>query len=89
MISDDCDIEEFFQKIIGRRELEAIHMAHQEATMAERQILCRKFLEGTGDPSMPSCSEYSKTLKEFIRYVRYSANRRLPMKQNIAYFVPV
>jgi hypothetical protein len=70
MISEHCDLEAFFSEINGKRKGEAILMAHQEATAAERMLLSNKggAVEKASDP--PIYSEYSSSLKEFIQYIR-------------------
>lgn len=77
MISSECRIEDFFRKVDGRRRLEAIHLANLEITEAERRLLTQKG-EATASKSLnPDYSDYSKSLKQFIHYVRYSVRPKI------------
>jgi len=72
-----CDIEAFFSKIHGKHKDEAILLALQEATTAERLLLSKK-----GENVEKACSqlafrEYSQSLKEFIQYIRCDTRPKL------------
>jgi hypothetical protein len=77
LISNNYDIEESFKQIACRQHLEAIELANREATMAERLLLFKKSSGNKDNLSSPRYGEYSQTLKEFIRYVRYSAKPKI------------
>jgi hypothetical protein len=74
MISKHADINKFFEEIDGKHHLEAIHLAHLEATAVERQLLFDKQMDST---DYLTYGEYSETLKEFISYIRYSAKPKI------------
>jgi DNA replicative helicase MCM subunit Mcm2 (Cdc46/Mcm family) len=77
MISEHCDLEAFFSEINGKRKGEAILMALQEATAAERMLLSKKGGAVEESFSPPAYSEYSESLKEFIHYIRCDARPKL------------
>lgn len=74
MISDDCEIKEFFEAVRGKPIREAILLANQEATHAQRVQL---FLRSKQDSQKLKCSKYPDILKEFIRYLRYAAKPKI------------
>ena len=77
MISSECNIEKFFQEIRGKQKLDAIYMANREVTMAERLMLSKKCTADGDTLSQPDCGDYSKSLKEFIRHIRYSVKPKI------------
>jgi hypothetical protein len=77
MISTRCNIQEFFNKINGMNHEEAIDLAHQEATAAERCLLSQRISDYANDSRPLNCINYSKTLKEFISYLRYSVKPKI------------
>jgi len=77
MISDQCDIEVFFSEINGLGKDDAILMAHQEATAAERMLFSKKGGATEDSFAPPVYSEYSDSLKEFIQYIRCTIRPKL------------
>jgi len=78
MIPNSYDIKAFFKKINGMQQMDAIQMAHREATMVERRMLSQKVGANKKMRSIPpNCAEYSQILKEFITFVRYSARPKI------------
>jgi hypothetical protein len=77
MISAQCNIESFFNRINGMRKGEAILIAHQEALAAQRMLLSKKGGATGKTISMPGYREYSELLKEFIYYIRCDARPKL------------
>lgn len=77
MISEHCDLEAFFCEIKGKSKGEAILMALQEATAAERMLLSKKAGGVEKSFSPPAYSEYSESLKEFIHYIRCDVRPKL------------
>ena len=77
MISERCDLEAFFSEINGKRKGEAILMALQEATAAERMLLSKKGGAVADTFSPPAYSVYSESLKEFIHYIRCDIRPKL------------
>lgn len=71
MISEDCRIETFFDAIDGKTFTEAIILANQEATEAERALLHHK--RKTMDCPCPV--EYVDSLKEFMLFMRCAVLR--------------
>jgi hypothetical protein len=69
MISTDCRIESFLVAIAGKPSAEAIFLAHQEATEAERQLLRSR---ANKSHSTPCPDAYVNRLKEFIGFARYA-----------------
>jgi hypothetical protein len=67
MISERCRLEDFFKEIDGKHQLDAIQLAHQEATEVDRRLLSGN----EDDQRYPRYNEYSQSLKDFISYVRY------------------
>lgn len=76
MISETCDLAEFFQKAETRDVLEMIYTAEQEATWAERSLYHPK---RCGEANRKACREYVEALKSLIGYLRY--NVRLPISE--------
>jgi hypothetical protein len=70
MISKDCKIESFLEAIEGKPTTEAIFLANQEATEAERLLLRSQTKVGT--TTEPCSNDYVDNLKNFIGYVRYA-----------------
>jgi methylase of polypeptide subunit release factors len=69
MISTDCRIESFLAAIEGKSMSEAVLLAHQEATEAERRLLRSRI---KADASAPCPDVYINRLKEFIGFARYA-----------------
>ena len=72
MISEECQIEAFFEAIEGKTYTEAITLANMEATEAERILLKNK---NRPNDQCPSDFEYVDRLKEFILFSRCSVMR--------------
>ncbi len=72
MISEECQIEAFFDAIEGKTYTEAITMANIEATEAERMLLKNK---NRPDYGCPCDFDYVDSLKEFILFIRCSVLR--------------
>ena len=77
MISDKCSIEDFLREVDGCRRLEAIHLANLEITEAERRLLSLRTSSGDNSATNPDYGDYSESLKQFIRFVRYSVRPKL------------
>jgi hypothetical protein len=71
MISTDCRIESFFDAIEGRTFTEAVILANQEATEAERALLQHKHTA----MECPCPVEYVDSLKEFLLFMRCAVLR--------------
>ena len=71
MISADCRIESFLDAIEGKTFTEAVILANQEATEAERGLLHHK--RKTVDCPCPV--EYVDSLKEFMLFMRCAVLR--------------
>ena len=69
MISTDCRIESFLAAIEGKPPKEAILIADQEATEANRRLLRSRSKE---NDSAPCPQAYVESLKKFIGFVRYA-----------------
>lgn len=69
MISESCDIKEFFREIAPGDALDLIHAAEKEATAAERRLY--KTQKASGN-IQTCCREYADALKTLIGYLRYS-----------------
>ena len=76
MISETCDLAEFFRNVETRDVLEVIYTAEQEATSAERSLYRPKRCP---DADRRACREYVEALKSLIGYLRY--NVRLPISE--------
>jgi hypothetical protein len=76
MISETCDLAEFFRKVETRDLLEMIYTAEQEATSAERSLYHPK---GCPEANRKACHDYVEALKSLIGYLRY--NVRLPVSE--------
>lgn len=83
MISDDCEIKEFFEAVRGKPIREAISIANQEATEAERQQLYPGYKQET---QKPGHFEYPELLKEFIRYIRYTVKPKIAEEEKMDLF---
>lgn len=83
MISDKLEIKEFFDAVSGRPIREAILLANQEATEAERQQL---FPGNKQEKRNPGHFEYPELLKEFIRYIRYSVKPKMAEGEKLDLF---
>lgn len=66
MVSGNYRIESFFDSIEGKTFTEAVILANQEATKAERAALHCKQVSG----DCLSADEYINSLKEFILFMR-------------------
>ena len=83
MISDDWEIKEFFEAVKGKPIKEAIFIANQEATEAERQQLFPGYKQETHKRGH---FEYPELLKEFIRYVRYAVKPKIAEDEKLDLF---
>jgi hypothetical protein len=72
MISEECQIEAFFEAIEGKTYTEAITLANMEATEVERILLKSK---NRPNDQCPCDFEYVDRLKEFILFSRCSVMR--------------
>ena len=84
MISNDCKITEFFEAVQGKPVREAIDMACQEATEAERLQMSWRSKQDT--LLKPACSNYPQVLKEFVQYIRFCAKPRITEKEKAMLF---
>jgi hypothetical protein len=87
MISRNYDIEDFFDQIRGKQELDAIYLANQEVTRVERLLLSKKIPINGQELSRSDCSEYSKSLKEFIHHVRSTMKPKISDDKNRQLFL--
>jgi DNA replicative helicase MCM subunit Mcm2 (Cdc46/Mcm family) len=71
MISSKGSLEDFFKKINGKQYFEAIKIADEEATEAERRLLSDHRHASLEMDSQINYDDYSKSLKQFIHYLRY------------------
>jgi len=72
MISQSCDMKEFIEAIKDKDYLEAIYLADQEATAAERL----KYKPRAAGKSK-GCPNYADRLKGFIYFMRHGIRNRL------------
>jgi DNA replicative helicase MCM subunit Mcm2 (Cdc46/Mcm family) len=77
MISEHCNLEAFFSEIRGKRKGEAILLALEEATAAERMLLSKKGGAVEDQFTPPAYGEYSESLKDFIHYIRCDIRPKL------------
>ncbi|MBR9984789.1 MAG: hypothetical protein KFF68_02655 [Desulfosarcina sp.] len=75
MISDNCSIEEFVETVKGRDTWEALSLAIDEATLADRIFIRAHGRTGKGR----LCGQtYARHLKQLINYLRYEVKPRRP-----------
>jgi hypothetical protein len=73
MISKECKFSDFVGAVRNKNYFEILHLAHQEATEAERL-----FLRPGADPAARErCNrEYAEQIKQLIDYMRYEVRPR-------------
>jgi hypothetical protein len=70
MISENCSINEFVEKAKTKTSWEALSLAVEEASWADRMAYrCERKTD---------CQSYSRQLKRLIGYLRYSVTPRRP-----------
>jgi hypothetical protein len=68
MISEACDLAEFFRNVETRDIQDVIYTAEQEATSAERSLYHPRRCQ---EANRKDCREYVEALKSLIGYLRY------------------
>lgn len=75
MISENCSLEEFVERVKGKEPWEVIMLAVDEATGAERIYYRAK---DKADAHLNCGMVYSRHLKRLINYFRYAVKPRRP-----------
>ena len=75
MISDNCSIEEFVERVKGRETWEVLSKAIDEATRADRMFMQAHHHT---DKALICGQTYSRQLKQLINYLRFTVKPRLP-----------
>jgi hypothetical protein len=70
MISENCSIDEFVETVKNKTSWEALSLAVEEATWADRMAYRSE--------QKPDFQAYSRQLKRLIGYLRYSVTPRRP-----------
>lgn len=83
MISPKCDLRQFIEAIQTRDYLEAIGLADQEATEAER---LRFRIRGDELENAGNCPRYAELIKGLIQYLRYGVRTSLVRQEDVEIF---
>ena len=75
MISENCSIDEFVERVKDREAWEVIVLAVDEATQADRLAY---HADGPGDDQLACSEQYSRHLKQLVDYLRYTVKFKRP-----------
>lgn len=84
MISENCSLEEFVERVRGKEPWEVIMLAVEEATSAERMYYRAK---EKADVHLNCGMVYSRHLKRLINYFRYTVKPRRPKDKAYCLYV--